>query len=242
MAGPEPADQQVAPVPCRSAGDDAVVVCRVAVGLHRSHMPTRRAALEVGALRCARVEGGDDRFAGDRGHMLRAVCPVDDFLRMARRPAAVGAHRNAQVPSADVTAVLRHGGVVRGQALAHRPVLDGAGGAATGAAVELAVPAFGRRQPELEVDRRVAARARHADDPAERRRHRGAAGGRREGRRHLRGMADRGVDQLQVEQAGAVPAGHALGAGHRAGLRNSNRDRVAIAAPAAGDEQGAGGQ
>src|SRR5580765_8850109 len=70
------------------AGDDAVVVVRVSLGLHERHASAGRTAFEVGVLRSAIVEGLDDLPGLERHLVRRAVAEVDHLLRMTDRPRA----------------------------------------------------------------------------------------------------------------------------------------------------------
>ena len=96
-------------------------------------------------------------------------------------------------------------GVAAAQAGRHRGVADRARVAAVADALELAVPRIGRRDPDFELDVRVARRPRGGFDAAERRqRHGGLRARRREGTGgHRRRRFDRHVGNRQRREVRA---------------------------------------
>ena len=145
-----PCQQAMPVVDCRSPGDDAVVVVRIAQRLHQRRTPAVGAAPQVRVLHRPAVELLDDALGQHRGQVIRAegevelrvIVPVEGRV-VLRFMAGVGR---------------RHGEAVVEQAAG---VPDHAGQASRGVEHEPPRPAFGRHA-DLEADRPVY----RAPDPA----------------------------------------------------------------------------
>ena len=85
-------------VDCRRAGDDSVVIVRIALGDLQCSPPAARTAVEIGKPGRLTVEGGDDRLHRDGRLAVRPVEEVHERRRIAIRPGAV---RDRRRKSAD---------------------------------------------------------------------------------------------------------------------------------------------
>src|SRR5579871_373115 len=129
--GPEFAEHQVRPVIGGVAGDNPVVVVRITLRFHEGMMAALRAGVEVRMLRSDTVESLDDRLAGYRGDVLRAMAEVDDLLgKLRERPNA-----------SDVAVIVRHGRVAASERRRHSIEADSSGRSTRPLALELTVPA-----------------------------------------------------------------------------------------------------
>src|SRR5438128_8844187 len=76
----------MSPVIRGRAGDDAVVIVRVALGFHQSLASAVRAGVEIGALWRGAIERPDDGLGVYRCFVDGAMPEIDDLLRMVEGP------------------------------------------------------------------------------------------------------------------------------------------------------------
>ncbi len=142
---PEPPRLQLDEVEGRRAGDDAVIVARVLLGLGEALPAARGTAVVIVEFGWPAVIGGDD-LLGNLGHQVVApVAEIDHPLGMAVDPGGV-----EEALGGLVAGVGGGHGEAPLQAVAHGREVDRTGQAAVADAKEAAVPVLG--QPELEGD------------------------------------------------------------------------------------------
>src|SRR5205085_7387575 len=125
------------PVVRRIAGDDPVVVVRIALRFHQPLLPALRAADVVGVRGGAPVERFGDRLAVDGREVQATVAEVGYQVGPPERP------RGIERSLAHVSGIGAGDGVSAAQAATERVVADDTGHAAVTDAFELAVPAGG---------------------------------------------------------------------------------------------------
>ena len=146
------------PVKARRAGDDAVEVRREALGFGHRLPAARGAPVEVRELRRGAIVSGHDLLRGD-GHLVnRAPTEIDQFFRVSQREARA---------VAGVAGVSRRCGVTARERPCHGGIGDRTAEPAVAHGLEFAVPARGR-QPDFNLDVRVAGRLQRCGHPAER--------------------------------------------------------------------------
>ena len=127
------------------AGDDAVVIARIALRFGQRLKAALRAAAEVGMLGRGAIEGPDDGLVGLRGHVHGAMREVDHALHVPLRP--------VRVVVGDVARIGAAGRIAAPQRIEHRGVVDGARQAAVAGRQQFPVPRRGH--PEFEMDFRA---------------------------------------------------------------------------------------
>ena len=132
----------------RRAGDDAVVVGRIALRFHQRFLPALRAADEIAVSRFFPVVRGGDRLACYGCGMDRAMAVVGDFFGRAECEAA-------DTRSIVVAGIGRCRCVATAQSFSQRPVRNVAGEAAIADTLELAVPVLLHRGPFERHDRAI---------------------------------------------------------------------------------------
>ncbi len=187
----QPQRPRVPPEGCRIAGDDAVELVRIAIGLQKPFSAAARASIPVGVSRVATIKGAENRLCLDGHFMFRAVGEIDELFRM---PQHKGAAR------ALVTIVGCAGGVAPAECVGKRLIVNRSAPAAAAHSQKFSIPP-GDGEPHLDLDLGVARRPQRGRDTTERRQIReSAAGGKRTGACHLC-RCDRGIWQCKLEKA-----------------------------------------
>src|SRR5690349_1917061 len=108
---------EMGPVVGRIAGDDAIIIARVALRLREGLQAPLRASAEIGMLRRSAVESPDDGLVRLRGYMHGSMREVDYTLHVPLRPMRIVIRNVAGVGAA--------GSVTPSQWIEHRSVVDG---------------------------------------------------------------------------------------------------------------------
>ena len=132
----------------RRAGDDAIVIVRVALRLREALLAASGAAVPIGEFRGRAVKRLDDQLRIRSHFMHGAIRPIDEFFGMTHGPAFVIPGRVAGIGAGSGIAPL--------QGRFKRSVTNLADEAAIADGFELSVPARRRRKPHFKADMRIA--------------------------------------------------------------------------------------
>ena len=143
----DPAGVQVPEIPGGGASRDGVEIGRVHLRRRQSLPAALRAAIPERQLRRAAVVRVDDRLGLHRHLVMRAVGQVDQLLGVAVRELRA---------SPDVAGIGAGTGVSGGDRFGERGIGDRPGPSAVADGLKFAVPP-GRRQPDFDLDVRIAA-------------------------------------------------------------------------------------
>ena len=146
----------------RRTGDDAIVVCRVSLGLDQPFQPAQRTAEEVSPRRSTTVIRLNQRLR-IHGHFMRgAVSVVNHFLRMSEGESSAVAVRIRLV----VTGIVAGGGIAVHDTIQHAAIAQPATPAKVSDSGEFAVPAR-LGQPDLGPDTGIRRGFEYRADSAE---------------------------------------------------------------------------
>src|SRR5258706_13867041 len=91
---------EMRPVVGRIAGDDAVIVARVALRLRKGFQASLEAAAEIGMLRCSAIESANDGLVRLRGNVHGSMREIDHPLHVSLRPMGIVIRNVASVGAA----------------------------------------------------------------------------------------------------------------------------------------------
>ena len=182
----------------RIARDNAVEVAGKALRFHQRLAAAIGAGIEIGFRLGLAVVGQDDLLRKLGGEMHRAPPEILHLLRMAKGPAGIAGFRA-------MTGVGTSDGKTADEITGHLAHADGTSESAIACAEKAAVPIL-TRQPDFEVDCRVAGGSQHAGNATERGQmlERRDAGNGQRARRYGFRHGDGGVLQPEALQRGAV--------------------------------------